>query len=173
MSNELRTFYDTCESYIRGLESLGVVTDTYGSLLIPVLLKKLPEEVRRIILRANSYADSSLNELRNGLREEIETREKSHMPVFIGQDVAPFTLGEVCPPTSGALVTGVVPQENKAYQKANNRKCVYCDGKHKPENCEKISTVEARKAVLIHRRKCFNCFGGNHMSRNCYFKAMS
>ena len=169
MSNELRTFYDTCESYIRGLESLGVVTDTYGSLLIPVLLKKLPEEVRRIILRANSYADSSLNELRNGLREEIETREKSHLPVFIGQDVAPFTLGEACPPTAGALVTGVVPQENKAYQKANNRKCVYCDGKHKPENCEKILTVEARKAVLIHRRKCFNCFGGNHMSKNYYF----
>ena len=164
----LRTFYDTCESYIRGLESLGVVTDTFGSLLIPVLLKKLPEEVRRITLRANSHADSSLNELRNGLREEIETREKSHMPVFIGQDAAPSTSGEACLPTAGALATGVVPQENKAYQKANNRKCVYCNGKHKPENCEKISTVEARKAVLIHRRKCFNCFGGNHMSKTCY-----
>ena len=79
----LRTFYDTCESYIRGLESLGIVTDTYGSLLIPVLLKKLPEEVRRIILRANSHADSSLNELRNGLHEEIETREKKpHTSIY-------------------------------------------------------------------------------------------
>ena len=45
-AKRLRIFYDTCESYIRGLESLRVVTYTYGSLLIPVLLKKLPEEVR-------------------------------------------------------------------------------------------------------------------------------
>ena len=69
-------------------------------------------------------------------------------------------------PTVGALVAEVVPQENKTYRKANSKKCVYCDGKHEPENCEKISTVEARLAVLIHRRKYFNRFGGNHTSKS-------
>lgn len=36
----LRTFYDEYESNIRGLEALNVTTDSYGSLLIPILLKK-------------------------------------------------------------------------------------------------------------------------------------
>ena len=61
---KLRSFYDSCESYIRGLEALDTKTDSYGNLLIPILLKKLPEEIRRLIFRSNKSADSSLDELR-------------------------------------------------------------------------------------------------------------
>lgn len=35
---QLRKFYDDCESSIRALETLGVQTDCHGSLLIPILL---------------------------------------------------------------------------------------------------------------------------------------
>ena len=37
---QLQNFYDSCESNILALEMLGVQTDSYGSLLIPILLKK-------------------------------------------------------------------------------------------------------------------------------------
>ena len=67
----MRSFYDSCESYLRGLEALGVTTDTYGALLIPILLRKLPEEIRRLLIRANNQADSCLNDLRSTLRKEI------------------------------------------------------------------------------------------------------
>ena len=73
---------------VKKLQSLGVVSDTYGSLLIPVLLKKLPEEIRRLILRANSLAGSSLNELRNALQREIETLEKCHISAHTYQYLA-------------------------------------------------------------------------------------
>ena len=43
-TTNLREFYDTCESNIRGLEALDVKADSYGNLLIPILLKKIPEE---------------------------------------------------------------------------------------------------------------------------------
>ena len=42
-TTNLREFYDTCESNIRGLEALDVKADSYGNLL-PILLKKIPEE---------------------------------------------------------------------------------------------------------------------------------
>lgn len=161
---KLRVFYDSCENYIRGLESLGVVSDTYGSLLIPVLMKKLPEEVRRLIIRANSLADSSLNELRNGLRQEIETLEKSHMSTFSPQE---STSGEVQPSTAGALLAGMDPPD---CEKQKSKTCVFCNGNHKPENCDKVTSVEGRVAILIHGRKCFNCFNGNHMQRQCFAK---
>ena len=60
-------------SSIRGLETLGVMTESYGSLLIPILLKKIPEDIRCLIFRADPLADSSLDRLRVAIRQEIET----------------------------------------------------------------------------------------------------
>ena len=45
----LRRLYDIVESHIRSLKSVGVASDTYGSLLSPVLLNKLPTELRLIV----------------------------------------------------------------------------------------------------------------------------
>lgn len=43
----LRYLYDNCEIQIRSLASMGVVSDTYGSLLCPILMKLIPEEVTK------------------------------------------------------------------------------------------------------------------------------
>ena len=72
---KLRKFHDSCESNIRALKTLGVQTDSCGSLLIQILLKKLPEQLRCTILRTNPLADCSLNDLRTALCHEIDTRE--------------------------------------------------------------------------------------------------
>ena len=64
---QLRKFHDSCESNIRALQTLGVQTDSYGSLLIQILLKKLPEQLRCTILpvyfvftvRPSAQVDSS------------------------------------------------------------------------------------------------------------------
>ena len=47
----LRRLYDKIESNERGLKSLGVAPESYGSLLSSVLLNKLPQELRMIISR--------------------------------------------------------------------------------------------------------------------------
>ena len=49
----LRKFYDATESYIRGLESIGQDESSYGSLLTPVILQKIPTDVRTNVTRAN------------------------------------------------------------------------------------------------------------------------
>lgn len=46
----LRLFYDYFESYVRGLEALGKAPDTYGDLLVCILLDKLPIEIRKMWL---------------------------------------------------------------------------------------------------------------------------
>ena len=43
---KLRQLYDTIEVHIRILQSLDVSSETYGMLLVPVLLSKIPEEIR-------------------------------------------------------------------------------------------------------------------------------
>ena len=41
----LQHLHDTVESHIRSLKTLGVTSESYGSLLAPVLMKKLPQEL--------------------------------------------------------------------------------------------------------------------------------
>ena len=72
---KLREFYDLLEGYIRGLESLEVCSGGFGPLLLPVLLERLPEEIRRELIRGSENMD--LDDMRELLRKEIETRERS------------------------------------------------------------------------------------------------
>ena len=49
--SELRKMFDTIEIQIRSLENLSVDENMYGSILIPILLEQLPEELNLIINR--------------------------------------------------------------------------------------------------------------------------
>ena len=42
---DLRVIYDTIMVHIRGLESHGMSLDNYGSLLIPVIISRMPEDI--------------------------------------------------------------------------------------------------------------------------------
>lgn len=47
----LRNFLDKLESYIISLESLGQYQETYGNLLVSIVIDKLPAEIRRNMAR--------------------------------------------------------------------------------------------------------------------------
>ena len=47
----LRHLHDQVESQVRGLRALGIPAESYGSLLSPVILSKLPQEFRVIVSR--------------------------------------------------------------------------------------------------------------------------
>ena len=59
----LRHLFDQVESHVRGLRSLGITADTYGSLLLPLLTKKLPAELRLIISRKVPEDDWKLDKV--------------------------------------------------------------------------------------------------------------
>ena len=50
-SSQLRFVYDKISVSVRGLEALGVNSSQYGSLLIPIIMTKLPPEIRLQIAR--------------------------------------------------------------------------------------------------------------------------
>lgn len=179
-TKNLRTFYDKCEANIRGLETLGVTTESYGSLLIPILLKKIPEEIRCLIFRTDPLADSSLDRLRTALQQEIETRERSSMSSL--EDSNPTMEEEVLIPTAGALLSSA----HQKYRTQNNspkfprthnnnqkfpRPCTYCAGAHRPERCDHVKTVEERRSLLQRQRRCLNCLGLNLTKVQCFSKS--
>ena len=133
----LREFHDTCEANIRGLETLGVMTESYGSLLIPILLKKIPEDIRCLIFRADPLVDSSLDRLRVAIRQEIETREKSH--ISSQEDSTSVEMDrEVFVPTAGTLLANAQQKQRIFNRKPKvTRPCTYCAETHRPERCDK------------------------------------
>ena len=52
--NQLRLILDKVSVNVRGLESLGVKSEQYGSFLIPIIMSKLPADVRLQIARVTT-----------------------------------------------------------------------------------------------------------------------
>ena len=68
--------YDQIESSVRNLQTLKVDTNSYGSLLVPLINEKLPTEIV-IIARKFKSEVWDLNEMTEVLKLEIEAKERS------------------------------------------------------------------------------------------------
>ena len=75
--SSLRFVYDKISVHIRGLASLGISSNSYGSLLIPIIMQKLPQEIRLEIARISTSDVWKIQELLDTIKKEIEAREAS------------------------------------------------------------------------------------------------
>ena len=73
---DMRRLYDAVKTNIRGLKSLGVDRESYGTLLSPVILKKLPQDLRLITSRQVADDEWNLDSILIILLSEIEARER-------------------------------------------------------------------------------------------------
>ena len=71
----LREFHDAIENHVRGLLALGWTTASYGVLLVPMVLGKLPPDTRRNLAREHSNLDWTIDELRDSIAREIRVLE--------------------------------------------------------------------------------------------------
>jgi hypothetical protein len=99
----LRRLFDDISCHVRSLKSLGIESDSYGSLLCPVLLSKIPADLQLIVSRKVSEAEWNLDLLKVAIEEEITARER----VGAGQGRPPIRRNEYKPPpTATTLVSG-------------------------------------------------------------------
>ena len=76
-SHSLHSVYDKIIIHVRGLESLEVTSDQYGSLLIPIILSKFPSDIRLRVARESGDDTWNIDELLKIIRLEVEAREAS------------------------------------------------------------------------------------------------
>ena len=62
-TQRLRTMYDFAETKYRALEALGVDQETYSAIVVPSLLKKLPEQLRLTITWGEDHHEWNLEQL--------------------------------------------------------------------------------------------------------------
>ena len=71
----LQMFYDSVESHIHGLSSLGKSEKSYGDLLVPIVKNKLTTDVRRNLAREHLNTQWILSDLMAALQKEIRVLE--------------------------------------------------------------------------------------------------
>ena len=82
---KLRNIYDKLELHVRSPRNVGVSPDTYGSFLAPVVMSKIPEELRIIITRGLPSGEWKLEPLLKIFNTELQLREKCTLVSGTGQ----------------------------------------------------------------------------------------
>ena len=74
-SKSLCSLYDQVEGHVRALHTAGVNSNHYGTLLILLILERLPDEIRLEICRKLGTQNWQIDPFMNILKEEINARE--------------------------------------------------------------------------------------------------
>ena len=112
--------------HIRGLETLGVTSEQYESMLIPVTMTKFPSEIRLRIARETGREAWKITPLLTILRQEVEAREASEGSTInvVKTPVQPSR------PSSNGTASSLVTNNY-------NVLCVYCNAPHFSASCDK------------------------------------
>lgn len=164
--SSMRQFCDKVETYVRGLESMGECQESYGSLLVPVILDKLPVDIRKNLAREHGDIDWYLNDLRQALNKELAVMEagnQTHLQqVAEYQSTASFYAGT-------KRKTGYHDNQFDT-SKRNERSivlvCAFCDGSHKSVDCTRYPDTQTRLQRVKSERLCFNCLS-KHLVVKC------
>ena len=78
-AKELRELYDKVELNIRALNSVGINSEHFGSLLIPIVLEKLPNMMRLQISRTLGKDNWNIDDFMKCINSEISVRESSNI----------------------------------------------------------------------------------------------
>ena len=73
--DELRNLFDQIESHVRSLGSLDVKSEHYGPLLIPIILERLPDDIKLQISRSFGNENWAIESFMEVLKREISARE--------------------------------------------------------------------------------------------------
>ena len=165
-TSRLRTLHDQIEAHFRGLEAQGVDMSTYSSIVVPILMEKIPEVVRFNMIRATgkNHLKWALDDLLSALEKELEVRE-SHVPLLKyaghGSAVAEKATKPKREYFQGGTATSLF------LGKDGKRKCVFCTEDHPPETCENVKDVDQRKCILRKFARCFAFLNSGHRAFEC------
>ncbi|XP_078347108.1 uncharacterized protein LOC144632354 [Oculina patagonica] len=158
---QLRFLYDKISVNIRGLEALGVKSDQYGSLLIPIIMAKLPAEIRVQMARNTSQDVWEIESLLDHIQSEIEAREISEKIKAATEQVKRPPPPKPPLPTAGAFFGATSKPESTV------PKCVYCTERHFSASCNKVTHINARRDILRRDKRCFMCLKKGHLVDQC------
>lgn len=152
------------ETHIRGLKALGKSQESYGGILVPIIHKKLPVELKKNLARDHSNKEWTLDELRKAILKEVEVLEAGQS----NSDLPELPSSDPAIPTASFLTSfnQNTPPKLNGKRSPNQQRCAYCKGKHNSLECTVVRDPIRRHTIIQEARLCFNCLG-HHRVTEC------
>ena len=165
-TKDLRKLYDAIEAQVRSLSALDCKSETFGPMLIPIIMKKLPAEFRLLVSRNIPEGIWDVNDVLKEFSKELSVREK------IADEGDEENSSNEFEFSSQALYTSTKSEkrgQRESYSKDKNEKhlCVFCRRDHPSKNCDVITKPEARKSIVMKEKRCFLCLSSSHRANEC------
>ena len=157
---------DDLQSHTRSLEALGICGTQYGVILTPLILSRLPQDVRLEWSREGEGHESDLSYLLKFLEKEILRREKSQVfkdTVQVSSSV-PEARRFKAPPTAAALQTASMNVKPSA-----PHECGVCGKNHPTDRCFKLLHCNGseRRERVQRAGLCYRCLRKGHIAKGC------
>ena len=166
---ELRSVYDKVVVNLRALRAYDIHSKHFGPMLIPVILEKLPADIKLEISRKMGVNEWELDIMMDILKVEIEARETCNIN-GIGRGFPKENGGERKfvnfhhPKAKGFTTEQLLININL---KVFSVKCVFCRQDHYSDKCPVVTNIDSRKEIVRNNRLCFKCLGLSHFVQNC------
>ena len=160
---------DELLSHIRSLESLGIRGEDYGVFLTPVILSRLPNDIRMEWARDGAGKESNLEWLLEFLRKEIERRERS-------ETFKEVTVGKTDKPDHSAQEEkrskSRIPTVSALQSSTGDTGCGFCGRRHATEKCWDVLElpIPERQQRILEAKLCFRCLCKGHIAKGCIAK---
>lgn len=162
----ITAFYDSIQAYTRSLESLGEKEGSYGKLLVPLLIEKLPAT---FVIQITRDRDRSVQHWTLATLKIAISHELASLSAAGGARIEPENMSgklSMYPPTAAFLALSN-PNSTAAGGAGRKKSCVFCTGDHGPVQCQVVSDPFKRLQIAQRDRLCFNCLAPNHRSELC------
>ena len=163
----LRNLRDQIETHFRALEAQSVDKESYSTVVVPLLMDKIPQSIRHNMIRfGEDHMKWNVDDLVKSLDKELDVLE-GHIPILKSQDAqgrqTERYLSQRPRPTTATALLSTGGKEMK--------KCPFCSQDHAAENCDVVEDRTERKKLLFKSARCFSCLRPGHRSSQCRFKA--
>ena len=144
---DLRAVLDQLTIHVRGLESLGISAQQYGSLLTPIVMSKLPPDVRLLDAR---NAKGSLLELGSIMQmlKGVEAREASFSLKTQESNFGNKGSWGKGRNNGNKNISTAAFLANLNNQ-TSNIKCAFCSKQHFSASCEHIKDIGEHREILM------------------------
>ena len=161
-THRLRKLYDSCEAHNRALRALGVSEESYSTIVVPIIMEKLPEQFRLAITRGTNFLEWSMKEMLEAYEKELELRE-AHYPVG-------FNSMEKDLERNSGKKYGHQGSTAAALLASEKKNCAFCLKNHAHEKCDGVVDPKTRKNIARKYGRCFLCLVKGHRASNCSLK---
>ena len=161
--SQLHLNFVQINTHVRGLETLGVTAERYGSLLIPIIMSRMQREITIQVARKITEDIWPIEEILDIIRHEIAAREYSENLVpekRQPQNVYPKSI-------QGTARTFFTKGERRERTQERSITCYFCNGDHLSIDCQGVKDPQKRQELLKKPGRCYKCMKMGHTAKNC------